>query len=77
MTLTNGQEIRKLILKDFEGEKMDSTAAILWNSRVGIKTNAWIIRKKIVIYAVKWFKVSLNTHRWRANITEDAPLRGT
>lgn len=42
MTLTNGQETRKLILKYFERDKMDRTAAVLQKRRIGIKGKAWI-----------------------------------
>lgn len=41
MTLTNGQETRKLILKDSEREKMNKTAAVLQKRRIGIKGKAW------------------------------------
>lgn len=37
MTLTNEKETRKPVLKDFEGDNMDKTAAILEKTKVGIK----------------------------------------
>lgn len=42
---------------------MDKTEAILQKSGIGIKGKTWI-RGEMVIYTVKWFKVSLNTYRW-------------